>query len=204
MTRARVHCARIAALAGILGVLPAVSAADVFVIPLTGVDGTYAVGPSPNVAQRTATFHLPGTPAVIRGVSLHAVGTTSVGVLICDDGPAPSQEPWPAYLLGEMSDSPNQSWNAEPNMPLVSGPIDVTAPFTTTGYPGHPAGTWDFLAGGSGTVTIGGGPGASVLGCSSGGAFPTVTLTQVWLLVDADIPVAAHGASWGSVKAIYR
>jgi len=196
--------ARLAAFVAALLLVPAVAAADVFVIPLTGVDGTYAVGPPPSVTQRTTTFHLPGMPAVVRGVSLHAVGATSVGVLNCDDGPAPSQEVWPAYLLGEMIDSPYQGWDAEPNMPLVSGPIDVTAPFVTDGYPGHPAGTWDFLAGGSGSVTIGGGPGASVLGCSSGGPFPTVTLTQVWLLVDADIPVAAHGASWGSVKAIYR
>jgi hypothetical protein len=196
----------LATLIAALLLAPTAASAEVFVIPLTGVDGTYAVGPLPNVSQRTATFHLPGTPAVIRGVSLHAVGTTFVGILYCDDGPTPTQQPWPAYLLGEMLDPPtNNGWDSEESMPSVTGPFDATAPFNTFGYPGQPAASWAFLAGGEGTITIYGGPGASVLGCSSGGGpFPTVTITQAWLLVDADIPVPLHGASWGSLKATYR
>ena len=88
-------------------------------------------------------------------------------------------------------------------MPTISGALDSTAPFTTLGYAGHPAASWAFLSAGSGSITVYGGPGPSLLGCSAT-VLPTVTITQAWLLVDADIPVAAHGASWGAVKAIYR
>lgn len=178
--------------------------ADVFVVPLPGLAGPYAVGPAPAVTQRTTTFHLPGLPALVRGVSLHVIGTSIVGEITCDDSQPPQAQPWPASVIGEMLDPPNFPWSAQPTMPLVSGPVDVTDVFATTGFPGEPAGTWDFLSDGTGDITLIGGPGVMLLGCSSTGPMPSVNVEQAWLLVDADIAVPAHSASWGSVKAIYR
>jgi len=195
----------VSAVAAGLALVPAVASSDIFVIPLPGVAGLYGVGPAPAAGQRSTTFHLPGTPGVIRGASFHAVGTTVVGTLICDDGPTPTQSPYPASLTVEMLDAAtNNGWDSEAHMPTLSGALDSTAPFTTFGYPGHPGASWAFLAGGAGSITVYGGPGPALLGCSPSGPLPTVTITQAWLLLDADIPVAAHGASWGAVKAIYR
>jgi hypothetical protein len=167
--------------------------AEVFQIPLPEVLGTYS-------GARTATFHLPGIPAVVRGASLHLVGTTEVGILFCDDYPAPTQHPWFTQTSCQMLDDSGNFWFSEANNPSVAGPFDTTAPFVT--YP--PAATWAFLADGEGTLTLYGGPAIYVLMCSSLTPPPSFTVTGAWLLVDADIPTPAATSSWGRVKAMYR
>jgi len=169
------------------------ASADVFQIPLPEVLGTYS-------GARTATFHLPGIPAVVRGASLHLVGTTEVGVVTCDDYPGPSQHPWPTESIGEMLDGPGKYWYADTINPSVAGPFDTTTPFFT--YP--PAATWAFLLDGEATITLYGGPTITLLGCSTSSPPPSFTVTGAWILVDADIPTPAATKSWGAVKAIYR
>jgi len=169
------------------------ASADVFQIPLPEVLGTYS-------GARSATFHIPGIPAVVREASLHLVGTTEVGIVTCDDYPTPSQHPWITQSMGEMLDGPGKYWYAEAFNPSVAGPFDTTAPFFT--FP--PAATWDFLLDGEGTMTLYGGPAITLLGCSTSSPPPSFTVTGAWLLVDADIPTPAAKASWGAVKAIYR
>jgi len=110
----------VSAVAAGLALVPAVASSDIFVIPLPGVAGLYGVGPAPAAGQRSTTFHLPGTPGVIRGASFHAVGTTVVGTLICDDGPTPTQSPYPASLTGEMLDGTK----IEGQAPLKVRPAD--------------------------------------------------------------------------------
>ena len=184
---------------------PAVASAEVFVFPLPATLGTYPCAPA--CPGRTATFQLPGTPVVVHGASLHVTGTAEVGTIACDDGsPPPTVLLWPTVLGGTMSDPPNNGWTASADMPLTTGPFDWTAPFTTFAVVGlgiKPA-TWAFLSDGVGEITINGGPDGMLAGCIPTSPPPTLNLTGAWLLVDADIPVPAHAASWGSVKAIYR
>ena len=56
--------------------------ADIYTIALPGLHGLYD-----NVTEagssRTATFQLPGPPAVVRGAKLHVVGTAEIGTLHC-------------------------------------------------------------------------------------------------------------------------
>ena len=170
------------------------ASADVFQIPLPEVLGTYSYG------ARSATFQLPGIPAVVRGASLHLVGTTEVGVVTCDDYPAPSQHPWTTRSLGEMLDGPGKYWDAESDNGTVAGPFDTTAPFLK--YPA--TASWAFLNDGEGTLTLYGWPAPTLLGCSTSNPPPSFTVTGAWILIDADIPTPAATASWGAVKAMYR
>jgi len=180
---------------------PALARADLFVVPLPGAAGLYSAGPAPATTVRTATFHLPGPPALIRGVSLHVTGTTEVGTIACDEIPGPLA--WPTAVSGQMLVAPQGGWIVYGPMPTTAGAFDWTAPFLSfqTG-PGTVG--WTFLSTGTGQVTINGGPSSFVLTCGPSSPPPTVTITGAWLVVDADIPVPARGASWGRLKAVYR
>jgi hypothetical protein len=179
---------------------PVAARAEVFLVPLPGLTGTYDSG---GPVRRTVSFQLPGTPAVVRGVSLRVVGSSVVGQLNCSMAQDPIH-PWPAYIAGWMEDPPNSDWNAQPEMPIVSGPFDLTAPFLTAAIFDHPAGTWGFLADGGDSLIVIAGPGQNALDCSPNSPVPTVSVAEAWLVIDADIPVPAGTRSWGQVKAIYR
>lgn len=195
--------ARLAAFVAALLLVPAVAGATVFVIPLPELEGTYPNPAASGTAayERTATFHLPGLPAVVHGASLHVSGTTEVGVIYCDSG---SQSPWPMALSALMVDSPDHEWFLQPAMPFVAGPFEWTAAFRPFVVEGSPIVTWSFLNDGVGEITMNGGPDGYGGFCWNSFPPPTATVEHAWILIDADIPVAAHGASWGAVKAIYR
>lgn len=175
---------------------------DVFVISLPELQGTYPHYASPTVSGRTATIHMPGIPAVVRGASLHLVGTTEVGTVYCDDTPG-SQYPWTTGTTTYMLDGPQKYWLSESENPSVAGPFDTNKPFFRY-TPSGPQPTWNFLLDGEDTIHLDGGPGPTLLGCSTSNPPPTFTVTGAWIEVDADIPTPAAPTSWGAVKATYR
>lgn len=177
-------------------VLSVPARAAVFTIPLPELHGTYPYATPAEPYGRIASFHLPGIPAVVRGASLHLVGTTEVGTLIC----GAYAHPWPTETLGSMDDSPGHSWIAPSVNPDVAGPFETRSEFLPYASP-----TWNFLLDGAGRITLSGNPTATVLGgCYTEGPRPGLTVTGAWLEVDADIPTPAVGKSWGALKAIYR
>jgi hypothetical protein len=173
--------------------------AAIYEIALPDLQGTYDPG-TQNGATRTATFHLPGIPAVVRGATLHLVGTTGVGTVYC----GASQYPWNTQTMGQMLDGPGKYWLAEADNPGVAGPFDTNTSFF--GYTASgPAPTWNFLSDGEGEITLNVGlPPILLGGCYTSWPPPTLDLTGAWILVDADIPTPASTRSWGAVKAIYR
>ena len=191
--------ARLAAFVAALLLVPAVAGATVFVIPLTQQVGLTTCGAG--CEYMTLPFHLPGLPAVIHGATLRVTGTSTGGELMCDGSQGPTPTPWDNTIDGEMAANAPDFWDAF--VQNLSGPFDLSIPFAAGNITGYPPVNWDFLADGAAEVTFYAGPSATVLGCYPV-TTPTVTVTGVWILLDADIPVAARGASWGSVKAIYR
>jgi hypothetical protein len=182
--------------AALLLLLSAPAGAAVFEIPLPELAGTY--GPQgPN--GRTATFHLPGIPAVIHGASLRVRGTTEVGILRCDPG---GDYPWVTVTLGEMFAGPDQYWLSEATNPPVAGAFETITPFTFLSI-SHLPESWTFLADGEATIGFYGAPMGTVLDCIDLNP-PSVTVTEATLIFDADIPVPTKVQSWGRIKAAYR
>jgi hypothetical protein len=55
------------------------------------------------------------------------------------------------------------------------------------------------------TISLWGGPAYSAIPeCYPQTPQPSMTIEGASILIDADIPVPARGASWGALKAIYR
>ena len=186
-----------ALIAALLLLLSAPAGAAVFEIPLPELAGTY--GPqSPNA--RTATFHLPGIPAVIHGASLRVRGTTEVGIVRCD--PPSGDHPWVPSTLGEMVAGPEQYWLSEATNPPVAGAFETVTPFVFLSFDHTPA-NWTFLADGEGTIWFYGALLFELLDCIYLNP-PSVTVTEVTLIFDADIPVPTEVQSWGRIKAAYR
>jgi hypothetical protein len=176
--------------------------ASTFTIPLPELVGAYGTYES---APRTATFHLPGTPAVVRGATLHLVGTTEVGVMTCDTaggGGETTDSPWPTETFAEMNSTPDGLYMCEHVNPNVAGAFESFESFFGYAYGSAPV-TWDFLLDGEGSLTLSGFPVGMVL-CSSSGPPPTLAVTGAWMVVDADIPTPAPAKSWGALKAAYR
>ena len=165
--------------------------AEIYEVPLPELLGAY-----PAVHQ--ATFHLPGSPAAVRGASLRLVGTTEVGTATCFNGDLP----WPTETYSEMPGN-DFMYTAESSNGNVPGPFQIIVPFSAFVPAGHPAPTWDFLLDGEGSFTLYGQPVITVCEITSSPP-PTFTITGAWILVDADIPTPAATASWGAVKAMYR
>jgi len=177
-------------------VLSVPARAGVFTVPLPELHGTYPYATPTEPYGRTASFHLPGTPAVVRGASLHLVGTTEVGTLIC----GAYVYPWPTETFAFMDDSPGHSWFAQALNPDVAGPFETRSEFVPYESP-----TWNFLLDGAGQITLSGNPTATTLGgCYTEAPMPGLTVTGAWLEVDADIPTPTSPSSWGALKAIYR
>ena len=149
-------------------------------------------------AIHAVTFHLPGTPAVVRGASLRLVGTTEVGTATCFSG----DFPWPTETYTEMVGN-DFTYTAEGTNGNISGPFDIVIPFTAFVPAGHQPPTWDFLLDGEGSFTLYGKPIITVCEVTSEPP-PTFTITGAWIRVDADIPTPAAATSWGAIKATYR
>jgi hypothetical protein len=184
--------------------LPRTAAAIVVEVPLPELAGTY--GELSAGGSRVCTFHLPGLPALVRGVSLHVRGTTEVGVLMCDgqDGIVRPQ-PWMTEIDGRMTDTPGRDWWAWTNLPVEGAP-PVAGGFDWTGaFRSYDGGTWGFLNDGEGTMELLGGATAYVLSCTPGSwPPPRVFVEEATLIVDADFAVPAPVTTWGRIKAAYR
>lgn len=173
--------------------------ADIFEVPLPELLGLYDPGVQGGLSK-TATFHLPGPPAVVRGATLHLVGTTEVGTIYC----GANEYPWFTTSSGQMLDGPNQYWVAEADNPGAAGPFDTNGTFKPLSIQA-PAPTWGFLSDGQADITLFvSTPPILLGGCYSSWPPPKATVTGAWIRVDADIPVPAAGTSWGALKAIYR
>jgi hypothetical protein len=184
------------ALIAALLLLSAPARAAVFEIPLPELAGTYGQqGP----IGRTATFHLPGIPALIRGASLRVRGTTEVGIIRCDPS---GDHPWVTFTEGDMFAGPDQRWLAEARNPPVAGAFETITPFEFLTF-SHIPPNWTFLANGEGAITMYGGPTGTVTDCVDLNS-PSVTVTEATLIFDADIPVPIKVRSWGRIKAAYR
>lgn len=179
---------------------PAAASAAVFTIPLPEALGVHPCEPG---CSGVITFHLPGLPSEVHGISMHVVGTTEVGLTQCDDTPGSPPFPWPTTIEGLMQSSPNHYWDAYAQMPTVAGPFDWSATFINGQHPPQPP-DWAFLSDGVGELYLVAGPAPSLLGCVNLTPPPTLTVTGAWLTVDADIPVPVHTESWGQLKAAYR
>ena len=181
----------------VLLVAPAAHAA-VFEIPLPELAGTYPDVSTPT--GRSATFHLPGLPAVVHGVSLRLRGTTGVGIIRCPSG----DHPWVTQTEGDMPAGVHELWSAGAFGPPAAGPFETIAPmeFISFSTP-QVLPNWAFLDDGVGTILLSGGPAGTLLDCEDLD-MPSLEVTEATLLVDADIPVPTAKTSWGRIKTIYR
>lgn len=177
------------------------ASAIVVTIPLPEVIGTHGIVP-PDSTGVHVTFQLPGLPAVVRSVALHVVGTTEVGVLICDTSTGSAPYPWPTSVGADMSPPQGGFWITESPFMTVTGPFDWTGTFDSYGT----GATWAFLNGGVGILTFYGTPSGYVLSteCVEDSPPPRVFVTAATLIVDADFSVPAALTTWGKLKAAYR
>jgi hypothetical protein len=186
----------------LLGAVTSASA-TITEIPLPELVGQYPAG----FSGRTANFHLPGRPAVIRSVSLHARGTAEVGLLLCDLY-KPTSFPWYTRVAGWMEAAPGFGWSVEypnsPGAPPMSGAFEWTVAFIPRAYSGPDTTSWYFLQDGEGSLTFNGDAEGYVLLCHEASPPPTVQIDEISLIIDADYPVPAVSNTWGQVKAIYR
>jgi len=181
-------------------IAPTAVSAAVFTIPLPEALGLHPCEPG---CSGVITFHLPGLPSDVHGISMHVVGTTEVGLSQCDDTPGSPPFPWPTTIEGLMTSGASRYWDAYALMPTVAGPFDWSASFVNSPHDQPPA-DWAFLSDGVGELYFLAGPSARLLGCVNLTPPPTLTVTGAWLDVDADIPVPVHTESWGQLKAAYR
>lgn len=186
-----------ALIAALLLLLSAPAGAAVVEIPLPELAGTYGLQ-TPN--GRTATFHLPSFPAAIHGVSLRVRGTTEVGIIRCT--PPNTDAPWPTTTLGEMVAGPHEFWLSETTNPPVAGAFETVTPFEFYSSNHLPA-TWTFLDDGEGTISFSGSPIFQLCDCVYLDP-PSVTVTEVTLIIEGDFPVPIEVQSWGRIKAAYR
>jgi hypothetical protein len=178
------------------GAVPA--RADIFTIALPGLHGLYDIATQAGSSKTTA-FQLPGPPVVVRGATLHLVGTAEIGTLRCG-GQGEFVYPWHTHTLGQMLDGSGKYWLSEAVNPDTAGAFDTIAAFEGLSSP-----TWSFLSDGQGEITLFGGTDIVLLGgCTTSWPPPTFTVTGAWILVDADIPTPTAAKSWGAVKAFYR
>jgi hypothetical protein len=187
----------------LLAAAPARSA--VFEIQLPELVGTYPFGPDSTQFVRAATFHLPGTPAVVRGASLHLRGTAQVGTYLCDLE-VPTYQPWVTLVQANIQE-PVQTyayWDLRTFQSSTPGSFEWTVPLTWDAYPNAPS-TWQSMLDGVDTISLWGGPAYSAIPeCYPQTPQPSMTIEGASILIDADIPVPARRASWGALKAIYR
>jgi hypothetical protein len=183
------------ALAILILFLAARALAVVIEIPLPELLGNY------QNTQHTVTLQLPAPPAVIHSASFRVSGTTTQGVLYCDDQDPPSQSPLPLMLYAELdADDLSFVWFAENhNAVNVTGAFSWTAQFHGVGNPNVP--TWSFLMDGVTNLRlVGADPGTWCLVTTS----PSAVITEAVFIIDAEFPIAAEPTTWGRVKALYR
>jgi hypothetical protein len=169
--------------------------AEVIEIPLPGLLGSYPLE-YPN-ATRTAAFQLPAPPLEIHGASFRISGTAGVGSIVCEWG---GPYPWPMMLSASMRAEFARFWFAEQSMPEVPGPFQWTAQF----HANPPTTTWEFLMDGVAEVSLFGAPAGLVDLCWPVGPYPTGTVEEAVLIVDAEFPVPVAETSWGRIKALFE
>jgi hypothetical protein len=168
---------------------------EVIEVLLPGLAGAYSGN---STTTRSATIQLPRIPDLIHSVSIRVEGVADVGVAHCQQ--SGTANVWPMEFIGEMTDSPDGFWLAFPPPRYSSGPFESAGEFE----PMTETTTWAFLMDGEGEITLSGGPASELLLCDpivwpDGG-----NVTEAWLIVDAEFPLAVEASTWGRVKALYR
>lgn len=169
--------------------------AEVIEVLLPGLAGAY---PGDSTTTRSAIIQLPRIPDVIHSVSIRVEGVSIVGVAHCQQ--SGSANVWPMEFVGEMTGSPDRSWLAFPPPRYLSGQFESTGDFE----PLTEESTWDFLMDGEGEIVLSGGPLRELLLCDPILWPQGASVTEAWLIVDADFPLAVEATTWGRVKALYR
>lgn len=185
------------------GTVPRPVAADVHAIPLPGLLGEYqAWDPS---AARTVALVLPGTPAEIRGASLHLRGSAETGRIICSGPSGPVEVPWlTQFVAGMYDDSPYRVWSIENSPQNAGGAFEWTLEFRGWSVFGEPLPSWNFLLDGAAPFELVAHDNNVLLGCSGVLPPPRAWIEEAVLLLDADFAVPAMPATWGRLKAAYR
>jgi len=168
--------------------------AEVIEVLLPGLAGAYS---GDSTTTRSAQIQLPRIPDLIHSVSIRVEGVSMVGVAHCQQ--SGSANIWPMEFVAEMTDSPDELWLAFPPPHYSSGEFESTGCFEPT----TEETTWDFLMDGEGEIALSGGPLRELLLCDpilwpEGGS-----VTEAWLIVDADFPLAVEATTWGRIKALY-
>ena len=84
-------------------------------------------------------------------------------------------------------------------MPEVPGTFEWTGQF----HANPSTTTWEFLMDGQAEISLFGAPAGLVDLCWPLTAYPTGTVEEAVLFVDAEFPVAVEPTSWGRIKALY-
>ena len=178
--------------------------AETVYVAVPGLLGTYPMEPPD--ATRTAAFQLPQPPTVVHGASIWIKGTMQLGLEMCESGGP--YESWPMDLGSYMIDDAGEWWSALAQSPSSTGPFSWEAQFTSYLRPG--AATWSFLLDGEGEISFYAAPAPFLYDDYCWPAhpwpegWPTATIQAAYLIIDADFPVTAHGATWSRIKAQYR
>jgi len=101
-----------------------------------------------------------------------------------------------------MVAGPHESWLSETTNPPVAGAFETVTPFEFSSIDHLPA-NWTFLDDGEGTISFSGAPSFQLCDCIYLDP-PSVTVTEVTLIIEGDFPVATEVQSWGRIKAAYR
>lgn len=164
-------------------------------IPLSELHGVYEY---PAHLSRSAHFELDRIPDEIYKVSLKVSGTSQVGTAMCS---YPDEFPYKIEILTSAQDPLNSTfWFQAVMQPDYDSDIEIDLIFVKSA---ESEATWDFLKLGEGNVNLGMSlipllPGCIIID------FPTMTISEAILIIEADWALQAEGTTWGRIKALTK